>query len=513
MRVRLSLLAAALLAGGALAGSNPAPAEDDFILPMPGGEEMVFRPVWLDVGDAPFAGREFKMGDRAGGGFQEYPTTVVLGGSFRGMHAGRADWLYYTGKYEVTEAQWDAVMQPDAAPRGDLPVRDIAWHQMQEFIHRYNLWLYAHALDRLPGAGKPPAFVRLPSEIEWEFAARGGAAVSANAFDRTQPYGTALARHEWFAGPESSHHKVRPIGQLLPNALGLHDMLGNISEMTGSAYQVEYYQGRRGGIVVRGGDVFTPKPRMRSSLRSEQPIYGPDLQPAHHPTIGFRLALGAVVYDEKSTATAMAAAWESYRKSRRVALTAADSTAPRKMTDTKRMAEITALVARLEIEATPELRAELTALKASLTDVQAAAARAEAESAGAWVRIAGNTAYLLSRDMAKVRQSQMLLELTEKSAPGDTPQRRADLARHEKLLESVEQGWSQYGDAIRQLQKLDPVVVEREFAAFEAHVAELKVPRQTAVVKLAMQHWRDFAVNLRVDVEGWGDGFRQVWQE
>ena len=49
-----------------------------------------------------------------------------------------------------------------------------------------------------------------------------------------------------------------PVGGLAPNALSLHDMLGNVAEMTSGLYQVEYYQGRIGGFVARGGHYSHP---------------------------------------------------------------------------------------------------------------------------------------------------------------------------------------------------------------------------------------------------------------
>ena len=120
---------------------NPQPSPEDLILPMPGGLSMVFRPVWLDSGDGPFAVREFIMGSRAGQDFRETPTKVQLGGSFKGEKGGKKQWLYYIGKYEVTVAQFSAATSTSHPGDGKLPMVDVDWFQVQDFINRYNSWL------------------------------------------------------------------------------------------------------------------------------------------------------------------------------------------------------------------------------------------------------------------------------------------------------------------------------------------------------------------------------------
>ena len=160
--------------------------------------------------------------------------------------------------------------------------------------------------------GEATGFLRLPTEAEWEFAARGGIAVSLDEFDRKTPYEGPLTRHEWFAGPKSSHDKVKPVGRLAPNPIGLHDMLGNVAEMTESLYRIEYYQGKAGGFVARGGHYFTAEKNLRSSMRTEEPFYTNlgDKPPAPNkkPTLGLRLAVSSVVFSDRQAARAYARA-------------------------------------------------------------------------------------------------------------------------------------------------------------------------------------------------------------
>ncbi len=120
---------------------------------------------------------------------------------------------FYMGKYEVTQGQWKAVMGSNPSNfTGDdnLPVERVSWKDVQEFIQKLN------ALT-----GKT---YRLPTEAEWEYAARGG--------KKSQGYKYAgsntINKVAWYE--KNSGYKTHPVGQKQPNELGLYDMSGNVSE-------------------------------------------------------------------------------------------------------------------------------------------------------------------------------------------------------------------------------------------------------------------------------------------
>ncbi len=148
--------------------------------------------------------------------------------------------------------------------------------------------------------GKP---YRLPTEAEWEYAARAGTGTSrywgnnandacayANVYDRT---GKAALKYPWEAHDcEDGYVYTAPIGQFKPNTFGVHDMLGNVWEWTCSRY-ANPYDGAESRCddsgayrVVRGGSWFNNARFVRSAFRSRN---GPDNRDQN---AGFRLALG-----------------------------------------------------------------------------------------------------------------------------------------------------------------------------------------------------------------------------
>ena len=108
--IRILTLFIAHLLGMTLILCRPACAladADELILPGPNGVTFSFRPIYLKADD-PIAGERFIIGDPSGD-FRTTPTAVVVGGSFPSSDP-RGAWMYYLGTYEVTEAQYDAVM-------------------------------------------------------------------------------------------------------------------------------------------------------------------------------------------------------------------------------------------------------------------------------------------------------------------------------------------------------------------------------------------------------------------
>ncbi len=184
------------------------------------------------------------------------------------------------GTYEVTQAQWKAIMDknPSAYKCDDCPVTNVSWNDVQTFITKLN--------------EKTGKHYRLPTEAEWEFAARGG--VKENPEHMKKYSGREVLQYiAWFERNANDHQ--HPVGKKRANELGLHDMTGNVEEWTNDWYSKDYFskrdannpQGPSGGNskVVRGGSWQSEKDEISVTRRA---AYTPDTKAT---SLGFRLAM------------------------------------------------------------------------------------------------------------------------------------------------------------------------------------------------------------------------------
>ncbi len=181
---------------------------------------------------------------------------------------------FFIGETEVTQQFWKAVMQDNPSRRRckKRPVDNVTWDDVQVFLE---------ALNRITGQQ-----FRLPTEEEWEFAARGGNQSRGHLYSGSDHHKKAF----WCA--ENSRH-ARRVGKGKPNELGIYDMSGNVWEWCQTRYA--YYDNERrepvkGSVplyVIRGGCWYFPAQSCRNTWRGKR------FANSKTHFGGFRLCIGA----------------------------------------------------------------------------------------------------------------------------------------------------------------------------------------------------------------------------
>jgi formylglycine-generating enzyme required for sulfatase activity len=128
---------------------------------------------------------------------------------------------FYIGKYEVTRAQWQAIMgnNPLWSNTPDSPADMVSWNDAQAFIIRLN--------------ARTGRNYRLPTEAEWKYAAREGKNNSEYLYSGSDDHHAVASWYPVFGEP-------KPVGQKLPNALGIYDMSGSVEEWCQDWYDTKF---------------------------------------------------------------------------------------------------------------------------------------------------------------------------------------------------------------------------------------------------------------------------------
>ena len=256
----ISAIALSLGGVGMSAAVAEVTPEKEIAVTLPGGATIEF--VWIKPGS-------FAMGSPA-----SEPGRLVDEGP---QHEVTITHGFYLGKFEVTQAQWESVMGTAVTEKRRAryvqlnpshPAVYISWEDVQMFVKTLNL------LQTLNKAVEGSLY-RLPTEAEWEYAARAGTTTRWSFGDDEGQLGhyASYEANAWSAGLKYA----QPVGTRLSNPWGLHDMHGNIWEWVQDWYGSEYYSssaiedppGPAAGDarVMRGGGFSDVARGLRSACR------------------------------------------------------------------------------------------------------------------------------------------------------------------------------------------------------------------------------------------------------
>ncbi|KRA53001.1 formylglycine-generating enzyme family protein [Devosia sp. Root635] len=475
------------------AGAAETPVPADLVLPMPCGGAMAFQKVAVPVNIAdPLDDRRIRVGQsQAESGFADYLRSEYIRGAFDDPAEGVS--YYYIARYELTQGQYAALSGNCAEPsrRDRIAKGGLSWFDAVSLSQAYSEWLYAEARDALPSQAGAVAYVRLPTEVEWEYAVRGGARVDPAIFPARRFFGDGdLGAYAVHVAPGAGRGEVTAVGLRAPNPLGLYDVYGNAEELQLEPFRLNAVgrpHGQTGGLVTRGGSAQSAAEQIYSAQRSEYPLFSPvDGKALASEVFGLRLVLTTNIAGSDETVAAIHDRWVELADA-----PAQDEADP--------LANLAGLI---EDELDPRRQEALTALQHEFRTAQAAAEAALNEAAKSTLLSGAAFVGALVDGNAEIQRQQDNVRAFVDRIRVSTPEQQVSLTAQAEIIVARMEGLRQvqrtyllsFRSALETLvEELPPS--QRE-AAFQLLTDELSQAGQGRVSGLLQSFWNDLETYL-----------------
>ena len=336
-------------------------------------------------------------------------------------------------------------------------------------------------------------FLRLPTETEWEYAARGGSRIDATQFSAQRFYGDGtLNDFALYFAPGSSRGEIGPVGLRKPNPLGLYDVYGNAEELVLELFRLNVLgreHGQAGGVVTRGGSALSTEDQVYSAVRTEYPPFDPASgSPLAGEFFGLRMVLAVHVATSDAAVSSVQARWTALATSGEA-----------------EEGKTSSLVDLIEAEPDPQRKASLVALQAELRSAQERVAGAMRQSARSTLLAGAVFKSTIIQTEAEIKKRissiRMLIELQRaaedeqltlqiNSLSGALETQRASRAG---FLLSLASTFSTLSTDISE---------DESRAAYGQLREELLLSGETTLVEVLDRYWRDLAIfRLRPDMD------------
>jgi len=472
----------------------------DLLLPLPCGGAMAFQRVDTPVStDDPIADRTVQLGlGSTDSGYASYLHRTFIRGGFSGEGGGAH---YFIGRHELTRDQLAALRGPcpTPSPLGAVPAAGISWFDAVEAARLMTEWLRAESPGALPTEDGTPGFVRLPTETEWEYAVRGGAAVDAAVFNqRTFPLDGEMRRYAWHQGADSARGNLRPIGLLLPNPIGLHDVYGNAEELVLEPFRMNALgrpHGQLGGIVTRGGSILNTPSELSSGLRQEFPAFGARSgRPVALDTFGARFAIGVHISVSTERTNTLRAAWLENFRGRDDRAESLDADLP------------SALDAMIDLEVEQDRRLQLEALRLLAAEEQRERKASRLQALKALLLGGAVLVQFLREDDARIERGRKAVTLFDEAIEGasdgkgviDAEELERLRARRAQVTAGIENQEGRFSLNLLSYER-NLVTSATEYAGAEQHLAldvlaeELRASGRSALTPLVREFYDDIS--------------------